>query len=97
VHHAVECRLAVLFYTVPLVQLIWTVDGEANQEVILLEDPGPIDVQKHSVGLEGILDSFSASVFLLNFGTTKAKAFGRGGTACKSEREAKDPVRQQLA
>ena len=54
--HLVERRFRVLGDPVVIVDLARTVDAQADEEPVLLEEPGPVVVEQRAVGLQVVLD-----------------------------------------
>jgi len=75
--------LAVVGDAVVVVEFRWAVDGEADEELLFVEEPAPVVVEEGAIGLEGVLDGLAgAFVFVLEFdGFSEEVESGEGGFA----------------
>src|SRR5690348_3734135 len=62
---AVEGRLAAFVYAVAIMQLARTIDGEADEKVVLREKFAPFVVEQNTVCLKSVFDAFARGVSLL--------------------------------
>ena len=66
VHHQVEGALAAAVDAIGVVELARTVDAQADQEVVLLEEGAPLVVEQDAVGLERVLHHLARTAVLLD-------------------------------
>ena len=67
-HDLVEGGGIIFVGAVEVVEFAWAVEGEADEEVVLVEEFGPVGVEEDAVGLEGVVDFFVLRImFLLEF------------------------------
>ena len=65
-HHQVERALPAAVDAVGVVQLARTVDAQAHEEVVLLEERAPVVVEQQAVGLERVLHGLAGPAVLLD-------------------------------
>ena len=66
-HHFHEGRFAHFVFTVFVMKLLWSVDGNSYQPVVVVKEPAPFIGEHCSVRLNTVVDGTSASIFLLQF------------------------------
>ena len=65
-HHQVKGALAAAIDPIGVVEFARTVDAQADQEVVLLEEGAPLIVEQDAVGLEGVLHALARPAILLD-------------------------------
>ena len=65
-HHQVEAAFAGAGDAVGVVQLARAVDAQPHQEVVLLQERAPLVVERHAVGLEGLLHLLPGAAVLVD-------------------------------
>ena len=67
-HDEVEGGFSAFVDAVEVVEAAWAIDGEADEEVVGVEELAPVGVEECAVGLEGVVDFFGwGAVFGLEF------------------------------
>ena len=64
-HHLIERWQSLAVAAIFVVELLWTVDRNADQEIILFEEPAPIVRQQSPVRLDAVVNSSSPGITLL--------------------------------
>ncbi len=75
-HHPVKRGATHLVATIFVVKILWPVDRDANEKVILFKEFTPIIVQQGAVGLNGIVYLPSTAIFFLQFYRLPVKGEG---------------------
>lgn len=55
-HHPVEGRAAVTALAIAVVDVAWTIEADADEEIVILEERAPLVGEPQTVGLERVLD-----------------------------------------
>ena len=93
-HHPVERRLAALVHAVGVVHLPRPVDRDADQEVVLLQEPAPLVVEQGAVGLDRVEDPLARRgvlAFQLDGPPEEIQAHHRGLAALPGDHHLRGP------
>src|SRR5438874_7660119 len=66
-HDLMKTRLATFTYAITVVELLWSIHRETDQEAIFGQKLTPSIIEECSIRLQSILDPFSPSVLILEF------------------------------
>ena len=61
-HDLLERRLSAGRMAVAVVEGLWTVDGDAHEEIVFAEETAPLVVEQRAIGLDAVGDGASAAV-----------------------------------
>ena len=75
-HHLDERGLPLFVFPVFVVELLRSVDGDAHQPVVLLEEPAPLVGEQGAVGLDAVVYGPSVGILLLQLHRTLVEGEG---------------------
>ena len=64
-HYPIKCGLSGFVYPVGIVKISRSVQAQADEEVVLMEEFAPLIVKKGTIGLHGVLDDHFRALILL--------------------------------
>src|SRR5216683_281349 len=65
-HNFVESALLAAVDPIRVVELAWTVNAQADQKIVFLEEDAPLIIEKDAVGLKSVLHDLIGSAVLFN-------------------------------